>query len=120
MRRLQVVLGHLKGRPDSGPERALEAEPCRSGARQASPEDVVVVHGRRTAIGRGGRGGFKVRPLDLGWGPTFPRRTPSCGALPLDCVRGPASPTHCGRAGDDRCRASRCRTPPPTSFSPRL
>jgi len=24
-----------------------------------SPEDVVVVHGRRTAIGRGGRGGFK-------------------------------------------------------------
>ncbi|XP_060036603.1 3-ketoacyl-CoA thiolase, peroxisomal isoform X4 [Erinaceus europaeus] len=63
MRRLQVVLGHLKGRPYSGPEPALQAAPCLSGASPASPEDVVVVHGRRTAIGRAGRGGFKVRPL---------------------------------------------------------
>lgn len=59
MKRLQVVLGHLKGRPSSGPEPALEANSCWGGARQVSPEDVVVVHGRRTAIGRGGRGGFK-------------------------------------------------------------
>uniref|UniRef100_A0A8B9XJZ0 Acetyl-CoA acyltransferase 1 n=1 Tax=Bos mutus grunniens TaxID=30521 RepID=A0A8B9XJZ0_BOSMU len=57
MRRLQVVLGHLKGRPASDPEPL--ATPCWSGARWASAEDVVVVHGRRTAIGRSGRGGFK-------------------------------------------------------------
>ncbi|XP_040102154.1 3-ketoacyl-CoA thiolase, peroxisomal [Oryx dammah] len=57
MRRLQVVLGHLKGRPASHPE--PQAAPCWSGARRASAEDVVVVHGRRTAIGRSGRGGFK-------------------------------------------------------------
>uniref|UniRef100_A0AAA9SLH6 Acetyl-CoA acyltransferase 1 n=2 Tax=Bos TaxID=9903 RepID=A0AAA9SLH6_BOVIN len=57
MRRLQVVLGHLKGRPASDPE--PQATPCWSGARRASAEDVVVVHGRRTAIGRSGRGGFK-------------------------------------------------------------
>ncbi|MXQ88990.1 hypothetical protein E5288_WYG020029 [Bos mutus] len=57
MRRLQVVLGHLKGRPASDPEPL--ATPCWSGARRASAEDVVVVHGRRTAIGRSGRGGFK-------------------------------------------------------------
>ncbi|XP_010833811.1 PREDICTED: 3-ketoacyl-CoA thiolase, peroxisomal [Bison bison bison] len=57
MRRLQVVLGHLEGRPASDPE--PQATPCWSGARRASAEDVVVVHGRRTAIGRSGRGGFK-------------------------------------------------------------
>ncbi|XP_049622383.1 3-ketoacyl-CoA thiolase, peroxisomal [Suncus etruscus] len=59
MRRVQVVLGHLKGRASSDPGQALTAEPCRGGALQASPEDIVVVHGRRTAIGRAGRGGFK-------------------------------------------------------------
>lgn len=52
-----MVLGHLKGRPASDPE--PQAAPCWSGARRASAEDVVVVHGRRTAIGRSGRGGFK-------------------------------------------------------------
>ncbi|XP_065789076.1 3-ketoacyl-CoA thiolase, peroxisomal [Muntiacus reevesi] len=57
MRRLQVVLGHLKGRPASDPE--PQASPCLGLARRASAEDVVVVHGRRTAIGRSGRGGFK-------------------------------------------------------------
>lgn len=51
------MLGHLKGRPASDPE--PQAAPCWSGARRASAEDVVVVHGRRTAIGRSGRGGFK-------------------------------------------------------------
>ncbi|XP_006869210.1 PREDICTED: 3-ketoacyl-CoA thiolase, peroxisomal isoform X1 [Chrysochloris asiatica] len=59
MRRLQVVLGHLKGRPDSDSVPELQAAPCLSGASRSSPADVVVVHGRRTAIGRGGRGGFK-------------------------------------------------------------
>ncbi|XP_058146628.1 3-ketoacyl-CoA thiolase, peroxisomal isoform X2 [Dasypus novemcinctus] len=52
MQRLQVVLGHLKGR-------APQAAPCLSGAARASADDVVVVHGRRTAIGRADRGGFK-------------------------------------------------------------
>uniref|UniRef100_A0A2K6LSM7 acetyl-CoA C-acetyltransferase n=2 Tax=Rhinopithecus TaxID=542827 RepID=A0A2K6LSM7_RHIBE len=57
MQRLQVVLGHLTGRPGSGwmPQAAL----CLSGSPQASAADVVVVHGRRTAICRAGRGGFK-------------------------------------------------------------
>ncbi|XP_004676369.1 PREDICTED: 3-ketoacyl-CoA thiolase, peroxisomal [Condylura cristata] len=59
MRRLQVVLGHLKGQPGSSPEPALQVRPCWSGAPQGSAADVVVVHGRRTAIGRAGRGGFK-------------------------------------------------------------
>uniref|UniRef100_A0A2K6TRT0 Acetyl-CoA acyltransferase 1 n=1 Tax=Saimiri boliviensis boliviensis TaxID=39432 RepID=A0A2K6TRT0_SAIBB len=57
MRRLQVVLGHLAGQPDPG--WTLQAAPCSSGAPQASAADVVVVHGRRTAICRAGRGGFK-------------------------------------------------------------
>ncbi|XP_019650104.1 3-ketoacyl-CoA thiolase, peroxisomal isoform X2 [Ailuropoda melanoleuca] len=59
MRRLQVVLGHLTGHPHSKGEPAPQAAPCLSGAPRVSPEDVVVVHGRRTAIGRGCRGGFK-------------------------------------------------------------
>ncbi|XP_028342350.1 3-ketoacyl-CoA thiolase, peroxisomal-like, partial [Physeter macrocephalus] len=59
MRRLQVVLGHLNRQPASGPEPAPRAAPCWSSAPQKSAEDVVVVHGRRTAIGRSGRGGFK-------------------------------------------------------------
>lgn len=54
--RLQVVLDHLKGQPVSA--RQLQV---RSGAQQVLPDDVVVVHGRRTAITRGNRGGFKVR-----------------------------------------------------------
>lgn len=61
MHRLQVVLGHLAGRPESSS--ALQAAPCSAGFPQASASDVVVVHGRRTPIGRASRGGFKVRPL---------------------------------------------------------
>lgn len=61
MHRLQVVLGHLAGRSESSS--ALQAAPCSAGFPQASASDVVVVHGRRTPIGRAGRGGFKVRPL---------------------------------------------------------
>uniref|UniRef100_A0A2K6FWV7 Acetyl-CoA acyltransferase 1 n=1 Tax=Propithecus coquereli TaxID=379532 RepID=A0A2K6FWV7_PROCO len=57
MRRLQVVLGHLKGQQNSG--WAPQAAPCLSTYPQASAADVVVVHGRRTAIGKAGRGGFK-------------------------------------------------------------
>uniref|UniRef100_G1QZS0 Acetyl-CoA acyltransferase 1 n=1 Tax=Nomascus leucogenys TaxID=61853 RepID=G1QZS0_NOMLE len=58
MQRLQVVLGHLRGPADSG--WMPQAAPCLSGASQASAADVVVVHGRRTAICRAGRGGFKL------------------------------------------------------------
>ncbi|XP_073916128.1 3-ketoacyl-CoA thiolase, peroxisomal isoform X2 [Castor canadensis] len=57
MWRLQVVLGHLTRQPESDP--ALQVAPCSSGFPQASAADVVVVHGRRTAIGKAGRGGFK-------------------------------------------------------------
>nr|XP_048279444.1 3-ketoacyl-CoA thiolase A, peroxisomal-like isoform X2 [Myodes glareolus] len=57
MHRLQVVLGHLDCRPESSS--ALQAAPCSAGFPQASASDVVVVHGRRTPIGRSGRGGFK-------------------------------------------------------------
>uniref|UniRef100_A0A2I2ZA28 acetyl-CoA C-acetyltransferase n=1 Tax=Gorilla gorilla gorilla TaxID=9595 RepID=A0A2I2ZA28_GORGO len=57
MQRLHVVLGHLRGPADSG--WMPQAAPCLSGAPQASAADVVVVHGRRTAICRAGRGGFK-------------------------------------------------------------
>lgn len=57
MHRLQVVLGHLASRPESSS--ALQAAPCSAGFPQASASDVVVVHGRRTPIGRAGRGGFK-------------------------------------------------------------
>ncbi|XP_048193313.1 3-ketoacyl-CoA thiolase B, peroxisomal-like [Perognathus longimembris pacificus] len=57
MWRLQVVMGHLSRRPDSAP--APQAAPCRGVSAQAAAGDVVVVHGRRTAIGKAGRGGFK-------------------------------------------------------------
>ncbi|XP_068862419.1 3-ketoacyl-CoA thiolase, peroxisomal isoform X2 [Aphelocoma coerulescens] len=58
-RRAQLVLGHLAGAaPASGA--APRAVPCAGGSPSApSPDDVVVVHGRRTAIGRARRGGFK-------------------------------------------------------------
>uniref|UniRef100_A0A8C3JYA8 acetyl-CoA C-acetyltransferase n=1 Tax=Calidris pygmaea TaxID=425635 RepID=A0A8C3JYA8_9CHAR len=64
MRRVQLVLGHLAGSPPAtGTGTGIRAAPCgsRAGAspRAASPDDVVVVHGRRTAIGRAKRGGFK-------------------------------------------------------------
>lgn len=57
MHRLQVVLGHLAARSESSS--ALQAAPCSAGFPQASASDVVVVHGRRTPIGRASRGGFK-------------------------------------------------------------
>uniref|UniRef100_A0A8C8DN35 Uncharacterized protein n=1 Tax=Oryzias sinensis TaxID=183150 RepID=A0A8C8DN35_9TELE len=58
MLRLKVISGHLSpGAPHTGPD--LRAARC--GAAAGGPgEDVVVVHGRRTAIGRAKKGGFKV------------------------------------------------------------
>lgn len=55
IRRMRAVLGHLSGTAD------VRAVPCGSRAAVSGPEDVVVVHGRRTAIGRAKRGVFKVR-----------------------------------------------------------
>ncbi|XP_015979422.1 3-ketoacyl-CoA thiolase, peroxisomal [Rousettus aegyptiacus] len=54
MHRLQVVLHHIKAQPVSA-----EQHQVGSCAHPASADDVVVVHGRRTAITRGCRGGFK-------------------------------------------------------------
>lgn len=72
MQRLKVISGHLC------PPGARE--PCRglcSSAVVNSPEDVVVVHGRRTAIGRAKRGGFKVEAAGperaIGSAPSGPR-----------------------------------------------
>ncbi|XP_054246044.1 3-ketoacyl-CoA thiolase, peroxisomal isoform X2 [Indicator indicator] len=62
MRRVQLVLGHVSGAPQAVGT-VVQAAPCGSLAagapRAASPDDVVVVHGRRTPIGRANRGGFK-------------------------------------------------------------
>uniref|UniRef100_G1PIW7 Acetyl-CoA acyltransferase 1 n=2 Tax=Myotis lucifugus TaxID=59463 RepID=G1PIW7_MYOLU len=56
MRRLQVVLGANLERPapTSGSKPALEPAPCRALRRAVAGRDVVVVHGRLTAIGRRG------------------------------------------------------------------
>ncbi|RVE76787.1 hypothetical protein OJAV_G00012100 [Oryzias javanicus] len=57
MHRLKVISGHLSpGSPRAGPE--LSAARCSAGA-GGPGDDVVVVHGRRTAVGRAKRGGFK-------------------------------------------------------------
>uniref|UniRef100_H1A001 Acetyl-CoA acyltransferase 1 n=1 Tax=Taeniopygia guttata TaxID=59729 RepID=H1A001_TAEGU len=62
-RRAQLVLGHLAGAapgPGAAPSAVPSAVPCSGGPQRAgSPDDVVVVHGRRTAIARARRGGFK-------------------------------------------------------------
>ncbi|KAM6452966.1 3-ketoacyl-CoA thiolase, peroxisomal isoform 1-T1 [Liasis olivaceus] len=59
MERMRVVLGHVAG---SGQRRALAPSPCRSWL--SGPDDVVVVHGRRTPIARSKRGGFKETTPD--------------------------------------------------------
>ncbi|XP_042188055.1 3-ketoacyl-CoA thiolase, peroxisomal [Callorhinchus milii] len=52
MKRVKIIFGHLAS--GSGPERSA----CRAG-QPDSPQDVVVVHGLRTPIGRAKRGCFK-------------------------------------------------------------
>ncbi|XP_058039271.1 3-ketoacyl-CoA thiolase, peroxisomal [Ahaetulla prasina] len=59
MERMKVVLGHLTG---SQQKRLWAPSPCR--ASLSGPDDVVVVHGRRTAIARSKRGGFKETTPD--------------------------------------------------------
>lgn len=58
MQRLKVISGHLCPPGAREPCSGLWRAQC-SSAVGSSPEDVVVVHGRRTAIGRAKRGGFK-------------------------------------------------------------
>lgn len=119
MQRLQVVLGHLNYRPNSGSHPRLQASQCRGDFPRPSADDVVVVHGRRTAIGRGGRGSFKVRPWDPAPGVRRLLCSVPLGSVPewgrVAGVLGLGAPP----AWAHRGRASRCRTPPPTSFSRR-
>uniref|UniRef100_A0A3Q4HYM0 Acetyl-CoA acyltransferase 1 n=1 Tax=Neolamprologus brichardi TaxID=32507 RepID=A0A3Q4HYM0_NEOBR len=62
MHRLKIISGHLSLGGSSNFRRDLRRSDCGSAAAassRSSPEDVVVVHGRRTAIGKAKRGGFK-------------------------------------------------------------
>uniref|UniRef100_A0A8P4K8R3 Uncharacterized protein n=1 Tax=Dicentrarchus labrax TaxID=13489 RepID=A0A8P4K8R3_DICLA len=63
MNRLRIISGHLTpaGSPDRDRDRdrLLRATGCGSAAGGSGPEDVVVVHGVRTGIGRAKRGGLK-------------------------------------------------------------
>lgn len=84
MQRLKVISGHLCPPGAREPCRGLWRAQC-SSAVSNSPEDVVVVHGRRTAIGRAKRGGFKVEAAGTGTGHRFGPERP---ATPADtsCV----------------------------------
>ncbi|KAL2085118.1 hypothetical protein ACEWY4_018438 [Coilia grayii] len=57
MERVKVVLGHLTSSSETHGQSVLGMSPC--GAPVAHPDDIVVVHGLRTAIGRAKRGSFK-------------------------------------------------------------
>ncbi|XP_040002236.1 3-ketoacyl-CoA thiolase, peroxisomal isoform X2 [Xiphias gladius] len=62
MHRLKLISGHLAPSGSSDYRRVLRRSECGSGSGPAgsgAPEDVVVVHGLRTAIGRAKRGAFK-------------------------------------------------------------
>ncbi|XP_059187072.1 3-ketoacyl-CoA thiolase, peroxisomal [Centropristis striata] len=58
MHRLKIISGHLAPSGASQRRRELCRAEC-GAAGSSSPEDVVVVHGRRTAIGKAKRGSFK-------------------------------------------------------------
>uniref|UniRef100_A0A8C4ZE19 Acetyl-CoA acyltransferase 1 n=1 Tax=Gadus morhua TaxID=8049 RepID=A0A8C4ZE19_GADMO len=60
MHRVKVISGHLSSYPPQGGNRKCNINHCRARAAVSGPEDVVVVHGRRTAIGKAKRGLFKV------------------------------------------------------------
>uniref|UniRef100_A0A3Q3MY91 Acetyl-CoA acyltransferase 1 n=1 Tax=Mastacembelus armatus TaxID=205130 RepID=A0A3Q3MY91_9TELE len=60
MHRLRIISGHLAPSGSADCRRAVRRVDCGSGAvRSHGPEDVVVVHGLRTAIGKAKRGAFK-------------------------------------------------------------
>ncbi|XP_060638620.2 3-ketoacyl-CoA thiolase, peroxisomal [Anolis sagrei] len=60
MHRMKVVLGHLSasGQPKAKPCLGFSSRPT------SGPDDVVVVHGRRTPIAKAKRGGFKETTPD--------------------------------------------------------
>ncbi|XP_056266691.1 uncharacterized protein LOC130191056 isoform X1 [Pseudoliparis swirei] len=58
MHRLKVISGHLSSSGSPRYTRDVRRTECGS-ARGSSPQDVVVVHGPRTAIGKAKRGAFK-------------------------------------------------------------
>lgn len=67
MQRLKVISGHLCPPGARQQHRDLWRTECGS-VGGSSPDDVVVVHGLRTAIGKAKRGAFKVKqppPADL-------------------------------------------------------
>ncbi|XP_063063517.1 3-ketoacyl-CoA thiolase, peroxisomal [Engraulis encrasicolus] len=57
MERVKVVLGHLTSSKERSIQPVVGMSPCSATA--AHPDDIVVVHGLRTAIGRAKRGSFK-------------------------------------------------------------
>nr|XP_033787627.1 3-ketoacyl-CoA thiolase, peroxisomal [Geotrypetes seraphini] len=59
MHRMKVVLGHLSAGPGPTGSGSARAVGCRAPISRDGPEDVVVVHGLRTAICKARRGGFK-------------------------------------------------------------
>ncbi|MBN3312563.1 THIKB thiolase, partial [Atractosteus spatula] len=58
MHRAKVVFGHLSPASDLRPQTCIKRADC-SHSFPASPNDIVVVHGLRTAIGKAKRGAFK-------------------------------------------------------------
>ncbi|KAK1171969.1 3-ketoacyl-CoA thiolase A, peroxisomal-like [Acipenser oxyrinchus oxyrinchus] len=58
MHRAKIVFGHLAQCPAAARPNSVQRAECKSFPR-ASPDDIVVVHGLRTAIGKAKRGAFK-------------------------------------------------------------
>ncbi|XP_047433970.1 3-ketoacyl-CoA thiolase B, peroxisomal-like [Mugil cephalus] len=64
MQRLKIISGHLCPRGSAEYRRDIRGTEC--GSARSSADDVVVVHGRRTAIGKAKRGAFKeTKPDEL-------------------------------------------------------
>lgn len=57
MHRVKVVFGHLLPSNTFN----VSSNECSAAPGAANPDDVVVVHGLRTAIGKAKRGSFKVK-----------------------------------------------------------
>ena len=61
MNRAKVVIGHLSREGRENVSR-VETRPTGAASHVGSADDVVVCAARRTAMCKGRRGGFKVRP----------------------------------------------------------
>ncbi|KAK6492193.1 3-ketoacyl-CoA thiolase A [Huso huso] len=79
MHRAKIVFGHLTQCPAAARPNSVQRAECKSFPR-ASPDDIVVVHGLRTAIGKAKRGAFfKVHVYIL-------MRTAQCCRSVLLCI----------------------------------